>query len=226
MNQAPYIPAKDADFENWLANFSTLLTANPTDYGLTAPDAVIVAAQYSAWNAAFLLATNPATRTSPAVAAKDGARVTATGVVRPYAVAISRNPAVLDADKLSIGVNLPNFTPVPIPPITDVPSIILQSALPNQHTLQFRSSGAPTSKAKPFGVIGLELFRNIGTVAATSPEQCTLYTSATKTPFVVSTDPANAGQVITYFSRWTNRSGAGGQAYKGPWSAPLVLIAG
>ena len=44
-----YIPAKDALFATWLENFSTLLTAAPATYGLTAPDATAVDAVNTAF---------------------------------------------------------------------------------------------------------------------------------------------------------------------------------
>ncbi|MEQ2009600.1 MAG: hypothetical protein ABMA26_22685 [Limisphaerales bacterium] len=225
MNQPPYIPTTLDAFQAWLLNFSTLLTAAPATYGLVAGDAVIVAAQYTAWNAAYLLGTNPATRTTPNVAAMNGARVTATGVVRPYAQSISRNMAVDDADKLSIGVNLPNNAPVPIPPITDVPALIIQPSAPGQVVIAYRQGSAPTSRAKPFGAVALELFRSAGVAFATSPDQCTFIDSLAKTPQVVLNTPANAGDKLTFFARWTTRSGPQGKAQKGPWSLAYNVVA-
>lgn len=225
MNQPPYIPPTLDGFQAWLLNFSTLLTAAPVTYGLTAPDAVIVAAQYTAWHAAYLAGTNPATRTAPTVAAMNGARVTAIGVVRPYATQISRNMAVADIDKLSIGVNLPNNAPVPVPPITDVPSLIVQPSAPGQCVFQYRQGTDPTSKAKPFGALALELWRSVGAAFAVSPDQCTLLESLTKTPQVINNAPANPGDKMTFFCRWTTRSGPQGKAQKGPWSLATNLIA-
>jgi len=224
-NQASYIPAKLADFAVWLANFSALLTATPVAYGFVAGDAVAVAARNTAFQAAYLLGTNPATRTTPNVAEMNTERNLATGFVRPYAVAISLNLGITDAEKLAIGVNLPNNQPVPIPPITDIPSLITQGLLPGQATLQYRSSSDPNSKAKPFGVLACEVVQAIGAVAATDPVQCTPAARATKTPFVLDISAANSGQKVTLFARWANRSGAGGLAYVGPWSAPLVITA-
>lgn len=225
MNQAPYIPTTLDAFQAWLLNFSTLLTAAPTTYGLVAGDAVIVAAQYTAWHAAYLAGTNPATRTSPTVAAMNGARVTATGVVRPYAQALSRNIAVDDADKLSIGVNLPNNAPVPIPPVTDVPSLIIQPSAPGLTVIAYRQGSAPTSRAKPFGAIACEIWRSNGVAYATDPAQCTLIESVAKTPQVISNAPAVAGEKMTFFARWTTRSGPEGKAQKGPWSLAYNLVA-
>lgn len=223
MPAAPYIPARDADFETWLLNFTTLLTASPTTYGLLAGDAVICAAQYTAWNPAFLAATDPVTRTSVTVAAKDAARVTAEAVVRPFAQQIARNAAVDPGDKVAIGVNQPNFAPVPIPPPTTFPQVSFRSAEPLVHILQYQDSGLGTGKAKPFGAIGCEVYRSIGTVPAVDPNQAKFYGTFTKSPLRSSFVSGDVGKVCTYFARWTTRSGPGGAAQSGPWSAPLTI---
>lgn len=41
----PYMPTKEADFASWLANFSTLISANPSAYGLMTTDAATIAPQ-------------------------------------------------------------------------------------------------------------------------------------------------------------------------------------
>lgn len=218
-----YIPARDADFESWLLNFTTLLTATPVTYGLTAPDAVACAAQYTAWNPAFLAATDPVTRTTVTVAAKDAARVTAEAVVRPFAQDISRNASVDPGDKVAIGVNLPNFAPVPIPPPLTFPQLSFRSAEPLVHILQWQDSGLGTGKQKPFGAIACELYRSVGTVPATDPEQATYLASFTKSPLRSTFIAGQVGKVCTYFARWVTRSGPGGVAQTGPWSAPLTV---
>jgi hypothetical protein len=222
--QAPYIPSKDADFDSWLNNFSTLLTASPTTYGLTAPDAVIVAGVTTTWNSTYAAATNPGTRTTPAIAAKDAARNAATATVRPYATTISRNAGVTNEDKTDIGVNLPNPGRTPVPPPTTQAVLSLVSAIHNQQTLAYRDSSTPTSKAKPAGAISLEVWQAIGTSPAVSPATASPLTLATKSPFVVGTLSPDAGKFATYFGRWTTRSGPGGQAQSGPWSAPLSVV--
>lgn len=222
MNQAPYIPPRLADFAVWLDNFATLIAADPTDYGLVAGDATIISGQNTAFQAAYLTGTNPATRTTPTVAAMNVARINATAIVRPYAVQISRNPAVSDELKLGVGVNLPNNAPVPVPPIETAAALILESAGPLQHVLQFRDSTTPTSKQKPFGAIGLELWRKVGTTAATVPSECSKVGTFTKTPFRQTFAAEDKGKMATYFARWITRSGTAGAASEGPWSLPLV----
>lgn len=219
-----YIPAADADFDNWLVNFDTLLTADPTAYGEDAGTAAAVAAVTSAWSDAYLAATDPSTRTTPTVAAKDAARYTAEQTVRPVAIRIRDNASVTNAQRADLGLTIPKVVPTPIPAPTSVPILGFTKATPLQHELQYSDSDTPVGKAKPFGVIGLELYRSIGDVAATDPAQCTYYGTVTKSPFRVNFAAADQGKVCTYYARWVTRSGPAGVAQSGPWSSQLTAI--
>lgn len=216
----PYIPPKDALFATWLANFSALLTATPTDFGLEAADAVAVDAVNTTFQAAYTLSQDPATRTSPTVAAKDVARASAEAVVRPYAVQISRNSAVTDANKANIGVTIPSLVPTPIAAPTVAPVVSLESATHGTMRLAYKAAGA-SGKSKPFGAIGVEIFRSIGTVAATDPAQAAYNGTVTKSPFRQTFAAEDAGKICTYFARFVTRSGPDGVAQTGPWSGAV-----
>lgn len=218
-----YIPAKDADFSNWLLNFATLIAANPTDYGLVAGDATAISAQNTAFQAAYTAAIDPSTRTPATVAAKDTARYNAENVVRPYAQNVRLNAAVSDALKVGLGLNLPNSTRPPIPPPTVAPALAFDAATPLQHKLRYSDPSSPVGKAKPVGSIGVEIWRSVGTVPATDPAQATYYATFTKSPNFSSFDASQVGKVCTYFARFATRSGAGGKASVGPWSAALTI---
>ncbi len=221
--QAPYIPATDSGFDSWLTNFSTLLTGSPTTYGLVSGDAVIVAGVTATWSTAYAAATNPSTRTSVTIAAKDSARNAATATVRPYATQISRNAGVTNDDKTAIGVNLPNPARTPVPPPSTQPVLSLVSATHNQQTIAYRDTSTPTSKAKPPGAISVEIWQAIAIAPITDTGFAKPLTLATKSPFNVGTLSGDAGKTATYFGRWTTRSGPGGQNQVGPWSAPLSV---
>lgn len=220
---ATYIPARDVDFNDWLLNFSTLLTAAAATYGLTAPDAVIVAGQQTAFAAALALSTDPGTRTPVSVAAKDAARASAEFVVRPYAVAISLNAAVTNGAKVAIGVTVRSNIPTPIPAPVTPPSISLISATPLVHQLQIRPVGA-VNKAKPAGCIAIEVARSVGTVAATDPAQLAIVGQFGKTPLLQQFDAPDQGKICTYAARYRTRSGPGGQSQAGPWSALISFV--
>lgn len=221
--QAPYIPAADAPFDAWSANFSDLITAAPATYGLDAGDATAIAAVVNPWHTAYLAAINPVTRTSVTIAAKDAARTAAEPVLRQYAQQISRNPAVTNDDKTAVGVNLPNSMRTPVPPPTTQPALSLDAAQHNLQRLSYRDTSTPTSKAKPPGAIGLELRQFIGTAPGTDPEAAPSWGVVTKSPVAIGTSNADVGKLATYWGRWVTRSGPGGIAQTGPWSAPLTV---
>lgn len=218
-----YIPSDNAGFSSWLANFSTLLSATPTLYGLLAADATAVAAQNTAYQAAYIASIDPTTRTSPTVAAAQAARASATAVVRPYAVRISLNAGVSDLNKSAIGVTIRKTIPTPIPAPTTTPALSLLAGTHLSHQLRYYDTTTPTSKSKPFGATGLEIWRNIGVTPATDPSQCTYYGSWTKSPNFSTFQAGDVGKNCTYFARWVTRGGPGGAAQVGPWGPALNL---
>lgn len=218
-----YIPSTDSGFASWLLNFSTLITAAPTTYGLTAPDAVLIAAQETAYSAALATATDPGTRTPAAVAAKDAAKASALAVVRPYAVSISMNAGVSNEDKTAVGVTVRKTVPTPIPAPVDAPQVSFVSAIPLETKLKVVNSATPTSKAKPFGAIGVEIWMSVGTTAATDPAQLSFVGTFTKIPLTLGFEAAQQGKIATVAARYVTRGGNGGVAKVGPFSALLTF---
>lgn len=222
--QTPYVPKPDAVFDNWAVNFSTLLTAAPTTYGLVAGDATAAAAVVTPWHTAYLAAINPATRTPVTIAAKDAARTAVEATLRPLAQQISRNAGVANDDKIAIGVNLISTGGTPIPPPTTVPGLTLSASIHFQQTLQYRDTSTPTSKKKPPGASAIDLRMTLGTAPATDPNAALPLTVATKSPIVVSFTSQDVGKYATYWGRWMTPSGPGGQVQFGDWSAPLTVV--
>lgn len=224
MAAASYIPPKDADFRTFLNNFAALITATPAAYGLAAPDAVIIQAQADAFDGAYVTANSAETRTPAAIAAKDAIRAEAEATIRPYAQDIARSSAVSNELKVGLGLNLPNPTRPPIPPPVVAPQVLLDNATPGQHKLRYRDSSSPAGKAKPVGAIGVELYRTIGIAPAVDPDAANYLGTYTKSPLFAQSAPADKGKTATYFARFVTKSGAGGKAATGPWSAPLSVV--
>lgn len=213
----PYIPARDADFNNWITNFNSLLTASPSTYGLIAADATAVDTVTDAWVAAYTAAIDPSTRTPVTVQAKDDARIDAQTTVRPYAQLISLNPGVLSANKIAIGVNPRTSTPAPITAPTTNPTVAITAAAPFVHVLRYRDSlASPSVKSKPYGVIQVQIFAKVSATAITDPELLPLKVQTTKSPTQVEWSADDVGSQAYYAARWVTRTGL-----VGPWS-PVV----
>ena len=101
---ASYIPSKNANLKNWLANFSSLITTSPSLYGLASADAANISNAVAAFNLAFTPITSGATKTAAAVSAFNTQKVLTLAVVRPYAQAISLNVGVSSNNKVAPGL--------------------------------------------------------------------------------------------------------------------------
>lgn len=213
---AVYIPQTDAGFDDWLSNFSVKITAAPATYGLVAGDATAIAAQFTAWHAAYVAAITPATRTSVTVAAKDSARSTALAVVRPYAQQISVNSGVLPSNKVAVGVNPRTTIPAPVPVPSSSPVMSIDAIGVLTMDVRFQDPDAPMSRAKPFGATAVQVAVNVGVAAITDPALASFYAAFTKIPMRIDFQSGNAGKVATFFARWQNRKGE-----VGPWSSPV-----
>lgn len=220
----PYIPPREVDLVPWADNFAALITATPAVFALQAADAVIIQSAVDAFDAAYTLATNPSTRTPTTVAAKNTAKNSMLPIIRSYASQIRLNPGVADADKIALGLHLPNNTPTPVPTPITMPILNITANEPLRQTLRMRDSGSPsTSRAKAPNTIGLELWVAIGDAAAVDPAEASFVGMAVKVPFHVDFDVADVGSVATFFGRWAVRSGAPGEniARRGPWSSAV-----
>lgn len=229
---APYIPARDSTLDSWADNFQTLIAASPATYGLTAPDAVVITNAFNVWHAAYLVGgstgspptpVNPSTFTTVSVAAKNSAKFAMIIIVRSYAAQIRLNPGVTNSDKVALGLNLPNNTPSPIPVPLTFPLLSIVSAGPGTQLIRFADSATPALRAKPFGAVGMQLFRGVGVAAITDVALTNFLAQLTTQPFQASFLIGDAGKVATYFARWITRGRPVGDAAAqvGPWSAPV-----
>lgn len=214
-----YIPSKEADLAAWADNFSALITAAPTTYGLIAGDATAIAAVVDPFLAAYAVITVPATRTMVTVATKNDTKFAMLAVVRSYAQRVVTNPGVDPGDKIALGLNLHGTPPTPVPPPVTIPLLALLGATPLNFTLRYSDEMTPDKRAKPFGAVRLDLFVKIDTTPKTDPDNSLYYSGFTKQPAFVAFAPGDAGKVATLWGRWANRKGD-----VGPWSSPVSQI--
>lgn len=217
------IPASDPGFNTWFLNFKTPVVANPTNYGLVAGDATAINAKWTTWAAAYAAATNILTKNPATVAAKDNARADALLTIRPYTQMIENNAAVSDVLKIGAGLTVRPDTLTPVPAPTTFPALQLRAAFPGQMELQYQDSGTGEGKAKPDGVVSIQLKASIGTAPGTDPDTAPDLVFINKSPRRVNWPTGTAGKVGTIWGRYMTRSGPGGDPQFGPWSTPLIV---
>jgi len=213
---ADYIPRSDSEFDVWLNNFTNYVVANLVLLGLLPADGTALQSARDDFNAAFTANIAAQATAQGARAAKDSARSITEEYVRGLVARLQASPDVDDQERESMGITVRDTTSTARPVPTTPPIAIVNAAQRLQHTIDFRDSTNSTSRAKPFGVQGVEIWMAItpiGTPAPTDPSEFAFVTLDTSTPHLIEFAGADGGKNAHYILRWVNTTGQ-----KGPWS--------
>jgi hypothetical protein len=228
--QYGWVPAPIASFSTFAQNFSDTLNGDPAAYMVSPADAASVATANTTFQNAYLLSqrASPTTRTSVTVADTVTARVNLTLLMRAWGSQIRLNPGVSDADKTALGLRLANNAPNPVPTPATWPVLSVQGYGPLQIQLKYVDSSTPTLKAKPYGVVGGELYIGIGTAPIGSPSLCVFQGIFTRNYPKLTFDSANAGKVATFFARWSTKGSPRGseETATGPFGPGVSAVIG
>jgi hypothetical protein len=215
----PYIPTTDAALDTWATNFDAVITANPTDYGLVAGQATAFHTLRLAFTTALATSSNPATRTSVTVAAKDAAKADMVVSARSLAMVALAYPLVTPSDLLAAGLIVKNTVPTPIPAPTTVPLLDFLSSIGQAVTIGYADETSPSAKYKPFGVIGLQVFTQVGGTAPVGVETMQLKATVGRWPIRLQFAGGDVGENVYVMARWVTRKGL-----TGPSSALLTAV--
>jgi len=208
-----YIPDSDADFDAWLQNFVTYVTANAASLGVSANEVTALQDVKDGWDAKY-----PASKTANAAAqsarqAKDDSRQRGEDRIRPMVGKMQANVQITDAQRLAMDITVRSTTRTPVGPPTTKPIATVDTSQRLRHTISFVDELTPTSRAKPDGVQGCEIWTKIGNPAPAGPDDVKYLALDTRSPYLTEFDAADAGKTAYYLLRWlSTRSEAG------PWS--------
>lgn len=208
-----WIPSTDSDLATFAQNFSDVLSADPSAYGLEAGDASAFAVVNDAYQDAYAAAINPSTRTPATIAAKDDAKDALKPEMRRLGNLIQANPAVTNEAKAEIGLTIRSTTPTPISAPTSFPLISILSATPFNLNLKIVDSDTPTTNAKPPGAIACELRVSASATPLEDPAALTYSGMETRHLANLQFDAEDVGKTAYIAGRWITRTGL-----TGPWS--------
>ena len=219
---ADYIQKSDAGFNNWQG---TVLIPYITDHrvalGVTTDGLAALVAGQTVWADDYAThIASQATATSDAQA-KDDAKTAFIALIRAIVGQIQANPAVTDTQRAAMQINVPDTTPTAAGPPTSRPVGKIDFSQRLAHKLEFRDESTPTSRAKPAGVSGCEIFLSIGTTPPAGPGAMHLQVMDKSTPYLMEFDSADAGKTVYWAFRWVNNAGE-----HGPWSATVSATIG
>jgi hypothetical protein len=210
-----FIPPSDAEFDSWQINHLVYLNANLAALGLIALDTDVTAdnAGQTAWTPAYAAHIAAQAAAEAARAAKDTARVNFEIALRRLVGRLQRSTSVSDAERQALGITVRDTIPTPVPIPTTKPVLTPDTSARLRITIGFADEGTPTSKAKPFGVVGCELWMKIGGAPPVDLTECEFIALDNRTPKTVEFEGSDANKTVHFIGRWQNSRGE-----KGPLS--------
>jgi len=215
MSSTDYVPGSDPEFNIWQAEIVDEVKLYATVWGILAVDVTELVAYQTSWTSAYAKGGNQNNRQRPDVKEKDNARTIYEKALRKFiAKWLANNDKVSDAERTRMGLTVKSSTRTSVAVPTTAPVATIDFSVLLQHTINFVDSNTPTSKAKPDGVIGTEVWCKLGDATAFS-----YLGLCTATPEVVTYEDADAGKKATYRLRWVNTKGE-----EGPWSNTVTAM--
>jgi len=215
MSRSDYVPRSNAAFNIWQAEIVADVQLFATLWGILAADITALLAQQAIWVAAFAKGGNKNNRMSPDVQTKDDARAVYEKALRKFIGKwLANNDKVPDAERIRMGLTVKSGTHTSVATPTTNPVATVDFSVLLQHRINFVDSNTPTSKAKPAGIIGTEVWCKLGDATVFS-----YLGLCTATPEVMTYDDADAGKKATYRLRWVNTKGE-----EGPWSTVVSAM--
>jgi len=206
-----YMPSKESEQVGWSQNFATLISATPTAFGLTAPQATAFDDVNGILQSAWTAATEPTTRTKITIADKDTALKNMKVMARNLVGIIQSTPTVTNGQKEALGITVRKTNPTPLPVPSTSPMIQVLNVNGYQVTLRLRDVERPDSKARPAGTTGACILSYVGPTAPTNVQDWKLEGNAFKPSDVAVTfgDSVEAGSKVWFTAFWFNARGSG-----------------
>lgn len=208
---ADYLPGPDADYQAWVTNFVTYANANLAALGLAASDMASVTTNQTLFNTGFAAHIAAKAAAQAAKQSKDDARSGLNAAIRPLVRRLQASSVVNNAEREALGITVA-AEPSPIGPPTTAPLCSIECGARLQHTLRFVDETTPTRKAKPAGVLGVEIWNKVGETPPANESELRFVAVDTNAPYVLNFPAAEGGKTAYYWLRWVSPTGE-----RGPW---------
>ena len=219
-----YIPAPDADFNNWETNFMAYANANLAALGLVAADMTPLVTAQTVWKTVYPAHLTAVQAARSAAQAKDNSRTSFTATIRPLVGRLQANVNVTPAQKQALGITVRDTHHTPIGPPTTAPVAVVDAHTRLRHTISFRDSVHTSSRGKPAGVHGAEIWAAVvanGSPPPAGPGAMHFVALDTRSPYLAVYDDIDGGKTAYYALRWVNPAND-----PGPWSETVMATIG
>jgi hypothetical protein len=214
---ADYIPGSDTGFLEWATNFITYAGAHLAELGIDPADFAPIASGRTDFYTKMQENVTAQQAAQSARQAKDASRETLESAIRQLVRQLQASGDVDDTERAALGITIPDTVRTTATGGIDTRPIgVVDTSQRLRHEIRFTDEATPTSRAKPAGIMGCEIWVKItgpGEVPPTSADELSFVTLDTASPYIVEYDGKDGGKTAHYMLRWVKSSGD-----KGPWS--------
>jgi hypothetical protein len=214
-----YIPRPDAEFLTWSQNFAMVLGTNYAALGLTQPQSTAITTAQITFMGSLTAHNTAVQNAAAAKQTKCANRETFEEAIRALVRQIQANPSVTDAQRAALGITVRDEgAGMRTATMANIgrPVATIDTSARLRHVLRFVDEATPTSRAKPHGAMGCEIWVKVapaGEAPPSDPSQLTFLGLDTASPYVAEYDGDDAGKTAHYMLRWAMSSNE-----MGPWS--------
>jgi hypothetical protein len=219
-SSANYIPRPDGDFNAWAQNYAAQLTLWWEQQGLDIADLKPLSDALIEWDAAWPAHVQAQAAAQAAREAKDQRRLAFEAAARPLARQVQAYPSTTDADRAMLGLRVPKEGRTPSAAPTTRPTGSILSGNRLALDLSVVDELTPTSRAKPRGVRGAQVWQTLiapGEPIPKDPRAFRFLNLTTKPTLRATFTPQDGGKTAVYLLRWVSTRNE-----PGPWSDPVT----
>lgn len=211
-----YIPGSDNDFQAWATNFAAYAGAHLAELGIDAADIAPIATARTDFYTKMHENVTAQQAAQAARQAKDDSRDTLESLIRQLVRQLQASGDVDDEERAALGITIPDrVRTTDVGEIETRPVGMVDTSQRLRHEIRFVDEATPTSRAKPEGVMGCEIWVKVGEHEdpPADPGELSFVAMDTASPYIAEYDGANGGKTAHYMLRWVKSGGE-----KGPWS--------
>ncbi|HDZ68948.1 MAG TPA: hypothetical protein ENH43_00810 [Phycisphaerales bacterium] len=215
-----YIPGSDTGFQAWVDNFVTYANTHLAELGIGLPDIIPISTAQTDFDTKISDNVTAQQAAQSARQAKDASRDTLESLIRALVRQLQASGDVDDAERAALGITVPDtIKTTATGGISTRPIGSVDTSQRLRHEIRFVDEATPTSRAKPQGVMGCEIWVKVtaqGEAPPADPDELSFVTLDTASPYTVEYDGADGGKTAHYMLRWVKTG-----SNKGPWSETI-----
>jgi len=215
-----YIPGSDTGFQAWAVNFANYAQAHLAELGIDLTDLTPITSGLADFVTKLSANVTAQQAAQSARQAKDASQDTLESAIRQLVRQLQASGDVDDAERAALGITIPDTVrTMSAGGIDTRPIGMVDTSQRLRHEIRFSDEATPTSRAKPAGVMGCEIWVKVaptGEVPPSSADELSFVGMDTASPYTVEYDGADGGKTAHYMLRWVKTGGE-----KGPWSETI-----